>query len=333
MFDRRKLDKLEMEELLYGRRQLDEVIERRKAGVRPSYKKPHATVRPGKRDWRVAEHLMVTRALSTRQIARLLFPSFHPKTKKFLGPGVANAEKRLYDLTTKAGLLNSVPRVLEPVSGLPGTNLAWELMRDTFKQLRADPNEEYPNPLRGNNLRHLVAVNEVYVLLHELLPEVEGYDPSCWRWVGEPKCHRPYGGSPGQYGRGRIGYAGGHKLMPDAQIVLFDDTVVFVERQTASAQEKAEEIHDKVFHYHRYENSMERRADGRGMWLLWACDAQRDEKYAIQARQTHPTKTLRRSHMEEHWDKRMPVGAGSPEWVAGKIRNEVAERLAQRRAS
>ncbi|MDP9480546.1 MAG: hypothetical protein M3R38_33615, partial [Actinomycetota bacterium] len=94
-----------------------------------------------------------------------------------------------------------------------------------------------------------------------------------------------------------------------------------------------EAIHDKVFNYHRYENSSERRADGRPMYLLWACDTEHDKKNAMQAEKTHPTKTLRQSHMEERWDKRMPVSAGSPMWVAKRIRNEVAQRLAQRRAS
>ncbi|MDP9480839.1 MAG: replication-relaxation family protein [Actinomycetota bacterium] len=327
------LKKMTLEELRKQDELLHEEIRLREAGEGPSYKKPRRSVRPGPRDWRVAEHLKVARALSTRQIARLEFPSFDPDTGKFLGPGVANAEKRLYDLASKAKLVNSVPKILRPVPGLPGTNLAWELPREAFKSLRDDPNDEYPDPLRGDNLRHLVAVNDVFVLLHELLREIPGYDPTCWRWIGEPKCHRPYGGTPGQYGRGRIGYAGGHVLKPDAQVVLFDDTVVFIERQTADAQEKPAAIHDKVFNYHRYENSSERRADGRPMTLLWACDTEHDKKNAKQAEKSHPTKTLRQSQMEERWDKRMPVGAGSPMWVAKKIRNAVAERLARRRAS
>jgi hypothetical protein len=324
------LKKMKLEELRELDERLQEEMGLREAGVGPSYKKPRRSVRVGKRDWQAAEHLKVMRAGSTLQIARLLFPSLDPDTKEFLGPGVANAETRLYDLASKAKLVSSVPKVLEPVPGLPGTDTAWELTRETFKSIRDDPNDEYPDPLRGDNLRHLVAVNEVYVLLHELLGELPGYDPSVWRWVGEPKCHRPYGGVPGQYGRGRIGYAGGHVLKPDAQVVLFDDTVVFIERQTASAKEKPEAIHDKVFNYHRYENSVERRTDGRPMTLLWACDAERDKKAAVQAREAHPTKTLRQSGMEERWDKRMRVGAGSSLWVATKIRDKVARRLASR---
>ena len=325
------LKKMKLEELLELRKRLDEEVGRREAGEGPSYKKPRKSVRLVARDRQARNHLKVMRAGSTLQIARLLFPSFDRKTGEFLGPGVANAETRLYDLQSKARLVNSVPDELVPVPGFPGTNTAWELTREAFKSVREDPGEEYPDPLRGDKLRHLVAVNEVYVLLHELLGELPGYDPSVWRWIGEPKCHRPYGGVPGQYGgRGRIGYAGGHVLKPDAQVVLFGDTVVFIERQTASAKEKPEEIHDKVFNYHRYENSVERRSDCRAMTLLWACDAERDKKAAHQAEKVHPTKTLRQSGMEERWDKRMPVGAGSPLWVARKIRNEVAERLASR---
>lgn len=327
------LKKMKLEELRELRQRLEKEMGLRKAGEGPSYKKPRKSVRLVARDRRVRDHLKVARALSTRQIARLLFPSFDPDTDEFMGPGVANAEKRLYDLASKAKLVNSVPNELVPVPGLPGTNTAWELTREAFKSIRDDPGDEYPDPLRGDNLGHLVAVNEVYVLLHELLTELPGYDPTCWRWIGEPKCHRPYGGSPGQYGRGRIGYAGGHVLKPDAQVVLFDDQVVFIERQTADARKKPEEIHDKVFNYHRYENSVERRTDARRTVLLWACDAERDKNAAIQAEKTHPTKTLRQSQMEERWHKRIPVGAGSPLWVAKKIRNAVAERLPSRRAS
>ncbi|MDP9477582.1 MAG: replication-relaxation family protein [Actinomycetota bacterium] len=323
--------KMSIDELKELDERLHEELGLREAGEGPSYKKPRRSVRLVPRDLRVREHLKVARALSTRQIARLLFPSFDPKTGEFLGPGVANAEKRLYDLASKARLVNGVPGELTPAPGYPGTNTAWELTREAFKSIRDDPGDEYPDPLRGDKLKHLVAVNEVYVLLHELLGEIPGYDPTLWRWIGEPKCHRPYGGAPGSHGgRGRIGYAGGHVLKPDAQIVLFDDTVVFLERQTADARKKPEAIHDKVFNYHRYENSRERRADGRPMTLLWACDAERDKTYAMQAEKTHPTKTPRQSGMEERWDKRMVVGAGSPLWVAKKIRNAVAERLAAR---
>lgn len=330
MVDRRKLSKMKLEELerdlaLY----LDE-IELRRAGVAPSYKKPGKSIRVGPRDKRVMEHLKVARALTTRQVARLEYLLSEADTSSVASAepfSVAYAQKRLYQLAT-AGFVESVPSVLKPVPGLPGTNTAWVLTARGLDYLvRPGDEDERPKPLLGRTLGHLVAVNEVYVLIHELLREVPGYDPRCWRWVAEPACHRPYGGTPGSPAGRQFGQRGGNLLKPDAEIVLFDDTVVFLERQTEQAQEKPGKIHDRMFEYHAYENSLERRADRRKMSLLWACDVERDGRAVRQAEKNHPTRHSREFGMGERSEKRMPVGTGSPLWVAGHVRDYVARRL------
>jgi hypothetical protein len=44
-------------------------------------------------------------------------------------------------------------------------------------------------------------------------------------------------------------------------VVLFEEVVFFIERQTKWAKEKPEKLHDKVFSYYRYENYAEWRSD------------------------------------------------------------------------
>lgn len=325
----RNPDKLKLDELLELREQIDGLIEERRAGVPPRYNRPRKSVRKNARDWRTAEHLYRARILSTRQLARLEYPNRDGIWEK---PRVRFAQSRLYELMSKANLVKSLPNRLEAVPGLEGTGTAWELTRATFKTLRSDPSQDYPDPLSNQQIRHLVAVNELYVLLHELFKELPRIEPSDWRWVGEPRCHRPYGGAPGARGRGRIGYAGGFKLKPDAEIVLFDEVVFLLERQTARAKEKPEALHDKVFNYHRYENSPERRRDGRVLVNLWACDADRDRRTVLQAAQNHPTKTAKEARMEERWDKRMPLEVGSPQWAAELVRDTALQLLERRTA-
>lgn len=326
----RNPNKLKLEELLELRERIDGLIEERRAGVPPLYNRPRRSVSKTARDWHTADHLYHARILTTRQLARLEYPSEYGTLEK---PRVRSAQSRLYELMSKANLVESLPNRLQAVPGLEGTGTAWGLTRATFKTIRSDPSQDYPDPLSNQQMQHLVAVNEVYVLLHELFRELPQIEPAGWRWLGEPRCHRQYGGTPGTRGRGRIGYSGGFKLKPDAEIVLFDEVVFLLERQTARAKEKPEALHDKVFNYHRYENSPERRRDGRVLVNLWACDTERDLRAVPQAAKNHPTKTLREARMEERWDKRMPIEVGSPKWAAELVRDTALQLLDRRTVS
>ncbi len=119
-----------------------------------------------------------------------------------------------------------------------------------------------------------------------------------------------------------------HPEVLHAQIVvLFDEIVFFVERQTANARTTALALHEKVFGYHRYENSAERAGDPRPMKMLLACDTERDARYALAASVEHPTLTPRQAGLKSWQTRRMPIGASSPSAVAGAIREEAIERL------
>lgn len=307
MVDINRLNKMKLEELERGRALYDQMIAQRKAGIARSYKKSNNSIRIVLRDERVLRHIKILRHPTTLQIARLeylLGEERLKKKEKGAAPfSVAYAERRLYDLR-KAGYVESIP-------GLAGKNTAWELTDKGFDYLKEDGSEEKRlKRLNGTLLSHLIAVNEVYVLIHELLREEDliGHDPSSyWSWIGEPDCHRPYDGTLAEPAGFRSGRWHGSKLKPDAEIVLFDEIVVFLERQTAFAKKEPEKIYDRVFEYHAYENSIERRSDKRKMHVLWACDAERDKKAVSEAETEHPTKTLRQFGLNEHSKRRMPV--------------------------
>ena len=137
----------------------------------------------------------------------------------------------------------------------------------------------------------------------------------------------PYGGNPAERAGLRSGRWRGSKLKPDAEIVLFDDIVVFLERQTSRAQEKPGKIHGRMFEYHACENFLERRADKRKMRLLWAVDTEYTKKAVREAKVDHPTKDLDEFKMDEGTTLRMPVHVGSPVWVAGQIRHRITRHL------
>jgi hypothetical protein len=100
------------------------------------------------------------------------------------------------------------------------------------------------------------------------LPGIEDADR---RWVPEPLCQWRYDVPLEPRRQRRSGAGAGRLLKPDAEVVLFEEVVFFIERQTAWAKEKPEKLHDKVFGYHRYENSAERRSDPRRTLFFWAC--------------------------------------------------------------
>ena len=244
------------------------------------------------RDWTIAEHLKAARALTTEQIANLVFEG-----------SVHAARKRLYKLNGEMVKSRSDERV-KPRSNVAGARVVWELEKRYFDDLaRTDdryPDLKYPGPV-GKDLPHTIAANDVYVdLVACLTPEfIPGLQLEDWNWLSEPFCHRRH------HERRFI-------LKPDAEIELFGG-VFYLERQTGAAQEKPEKIHDKVFGYHSYENSLERHADARPLVNLWACDTGRDADYALAAARNHPTKPLREFGLREHDRKRMKVIAAEPD--------------------
>ena len=248
-------------------------------------------VRVQDRDWRIATHLYRTRMLTTGQIAALCFEG------RFCA-----AQARLYVLRKADFVRNTVCPGVEGV--------VWLLSRKTFDILRNDDSLlKYPGPLAPPFVGHLVATNSLYISLLSLLDNLPWRYRDEWCWIGEPGCHRRF--------RTDHNDAGPHVLKPDAE-VSFPGISFLIERQTAQARERPEKLHDKVFAYHRFINTLDVDA-GSGYTLLWACDEPRDARTVLQACQHHPTKTLRELGMSNFQNRRMPVDAGSVQAVADYI--------------
>lgn len=229
--------------------------------------------------------------LTTHQIADLCFEG------RFCA-----AQARLYVLR-KADFVRNIV--------CPGVESAvWFLERKTFEVLRGgDPLPKYPGPLAPPFVGHLVATNSLYVSLIPLLDNLPWRYRDEWCWIGEPGCHRRF----------RTDHDGAslHVLKPDAE-VSFPGISFLIERQTAQARERPEKLHDKVFAYHRFVNTLD--ADtGSDYTLLWACDEPRDARTVLQARRHHPTKTPRELGMSNFQERRISIDAGSLEAVADYI--------------
>lgn len=235
--------------------------------------------------------------LTTHQIAELCFEG------RFCA-----AQARLYVLR-KAGFVRNA--ICHGVEGA-----VWFLGRKTFEVLRGgDPLTKYPGPLAPPFIGHLVATNSLYVSLHPVLDNLPWSYRDEWCWIGEPGCHRRF--------RTDHKDVGLHVLKPDAEVLL-PGISFLIERQTAQARERPEKLHDKVFAYHRFINTLDADA-GSGYTLLWACDEPRDARTVLQARQRHPTKTLRELGMSNLQERRMSVDAGSLEAVADYIHATAAQ--------
>ena len=257
------------------------------------------SVRLQERDWKTAEHLYDARALSTQQIADACFEGrFHA------------TQARLY-LLRKAGFLKNL-------TGHGRVGCVWELTKETFTALSGhDRSRKYPGPLGRSQVEHLISVNELYVNLLPLLQHVDGAYQSDWTWEGEPRCHREYTMEIRNGGRRYV-------LKPDAEVGVFG-RLYLIERQTSRAKERPEKLHDKIFGYHRFANSSERKDDPREITLLWACDEERDARAALEARWDHPAKSLHELGMSSFHEERMPVQSGSMRAVTNFIYGEATK--------
>ncbi len=314
----RKPENMSREELLEARARIDRVLAMMDSGLTPKPRRSRG-IRHQPRDWRIYHHLGRARKLSTEQVADLEFPDEYGQ------PRERAARSRLYLLKKEGSYLTNR-------TDLKGVGTAWELTREGFRVMRESPSEAYPAPLDPDRARHLIATNDVYVELVRMLRGLPGIEDADWRWVPEPECHRRYDVPLEARRQRRSGAGVGRLLKPDAEVVLFEEVVFFIERQTAWAKKKPEILHDKVFGYHRYENSAERRSDPRRTLLFWACDLERDGLAVLEAADEHPTKSLRDLRMDERDTKRMPLAVGPPWWIAQQIRGETSE-VSRRRAS
>lgn len=257
------------------------------------------SIRLQERDWKAAEYLYDTRALSTQQIGDACFEGrFHA------------AQARLYLLRKTGFLKNS--------TGHGKVGCVWELTKETFTALTDyDRSRKYSGPLGRSQVEHLISVNELYVNLLPLLQDIAGAYQSDWTWEGEPRCHREYTMEIRNGGRRYV-------LKPDAEVEMFG-RLYLIERQIRRAKERPEKLHDKTFGYHRFANSPERKGDPREITLLWACDEERDARAALEARWDHPTKSPQELGMRSFNEERMPVQSGSMRAVANFIYGEATK--------
>jgi hypothetical protein len=188
-------------------------------------------IRHQPRDWRIYHHLRC-RKLSTEQVAKLEFPDEYGQ------PRERAPRSRLYLLMKEGSYLTNR-------TDLKGVGTVWKLTREGFRVMRESPSEAYPAPLDPDRARHLIATNDVYVELVRMLRGLLAIDDEDWKWVPEPLCHRRYDVSLEARRQRRAGAGVGRLLKPDAEVVLFEEVVFFIERRTAWAKRKAETLHDK----------------------------------------------------------------------------------------
>lgn len=157
-----------------------------------------------------------------------------------------------------------------------------------------------PDPSRA---LHHKAVCDIFVAIQPRLTALYGPLPA-WEWMSERRAFDPY-----FVGTDRRRY------MPDAEIVLGDEDIVFVlEHQTRFARKTDAEIHKKIERHH------ERLTGNRGLGedefqVLFSCDEPRDMDYAHQAGR----------------DLGVDVVAGYPQVIVQHIR-EVASAHSKRTA-
>ena len=179
-------------------------------------------IRHQPRDWRMYDHLGRARKLSTGQVAKLEFPDEHgqPRARRPLAALPAQEGRSLPHQSHRPqrgrDRLGTHPRGLqghagEPLGGIPG-------------------------PLDPDRARHLIATNDVYVGLVRMPRGLPGIEDADWRWVPEPLCQWRYDVPLEPRRQRRSGAGAGRLLKPDAEVVLFEEVVFFIERQTAWAK-------------------------------------------------------------------------------------------------
>lgn len=306
----RKLENMGDEELRELKRRIEEILEGRANGTLKPPRRRRLRVLTQTRDNKLGAHLRAARnMLSDQHIADLLFRG-----------QVSTARTRLYKLQQ----IDFVSASLD----YPDVGRVWGLTAESYPHFAGHDSERMPDPVKRNLASHLAAVNDLYVrVCVRLRKELPGLEESDWEWIPEPLCHREYGVDLASNKK-----PFGPKVKPDAAVVLFDEIVIFVERQTRDAKASPEAIHDKVLGYHRYENSAERARDNRETLLLWACDVDRDAKAAAAASKNHPTKSLCEARLEEWHTKRMPLVAGTLETAVDLILRRAADKTLSRAA-
>lgn len=259
--------------------------------IEPKYRRYTVGRKTTARDQRLKHSLYTALTLTTEQIAKMYFPSQDylddSKTKEQTYSEGA-AKQRLYKLR-REGILHV--DFYTPI-GEDREIGYWYLSQKQYKrQAKAAerPGERYPDiPER---LTHHFKVTEIYARIQprfeELFSTLDGYDYPEWRWENESHASRDY-----QF-KGRY-----RKHQPDAEIHMPDGQLFILERQTKEAKQPPEVVKDKVERANDYATYRGYSEDGAK--LLFACDTDRDKKYA-------------RDALQELWDNAKQGSHGSKE--------------------
>lgn len=154
-------------------------------------------------------------------------------------------------------------------------------------------NNYEPDPTR---LRHYKAVCEIFVSIQPLLTNLFGPLPA-WEWMAERQAFESFS------------VGGKHRTyMPDAELILGDEDIVFViEHQTRDAKKTDAEIRAKIENHHdRLTHDRELLKDQ--YQILFSCDEWRDINYAEQAGLTlgasvfagHPNEVIQHIYERSH---------------------------------
>lgn len=257
----------------------------------PKYRRYTVGRKTTARDQLLKRSLYTALTLTTEQIAKMYFPSQDyindsKTTEQAYSEG--SAKQRLYKLR-REGILQV--DFYTPI-GEDREVGYWYLSQKQYKRQAkaADrPGERYPDiPER---LTHHFKVTEIYARIQprfeELFSTLDGYDYPEWRWENESHASRDYQ------------FKGKHrKHQPDAMIHMPDGGVFILERQTKEAKQPPEVVKEKVQRANDYAEYCG--YSEAGAKLLFACDTDRDKKYA-------------RDALQELWDNAKQNSQGSKE--------------------
>ncbi len=214
------------------------------------------------RDEAILQDLFFAPGLTTRQIARMYFDALN------------TAKHRMYRLRKKGLVVNLVlARGGEP------SEILWRLSKRAFEreaEATGKAGERHRTWPKGR-LPHLVDTNDLFVEASYALDEGLGRYPA-WEWVDEPRATERYE------------FAGERRQhQPDAEI-RFAGHRFFIERETRRAKQAPEAFEAKMSRYGTYVRYAG--LAGSVAEVLFACDAERDARHALEAGRRHEMPTV-----------------------------------------
>lgn len=227
--------------------------------------------------------LFSTVVLLTRQLEHVVYGSD------------SYARDRLYNLRKVGYVERKTPQFRK------GDGKLWILTRREFfrelKWSRVYYDESYPE--LPSRLEHTVATNDIYVGARDELEYRFGDEDLGWKWKHEARAFDRF-------------EVGSHSFVhqPDAEL-SFGERVFYIERQTEKSRQAPAEFHERMRRY----TARERYLAHKDVIpeVLWACDTERDMRYARTAAERHGARAV----------------CGSPEEIVAYVVRSVAEEASR----